>query len=183
MTKSKQTHAAKNNGSRARRREKRRADRAIRNGEDPAAGRERESVYVGAFIMCPECGTKCYELGGPNWYRCPRCKLSRELPDLVFSPVHFLALYQGGRLYAWRALESGNFPALRYSGVSIKREPHTQPTAVYSADIDIYHAAHYVGGRDDADKLCQHLNESARAALIDGLPVPVFFLEFKGVNC
>lgn len=140
------------------------------------------SAYDGAVVMCPECGGECYTFKGrpwqgSNWYRCPRCKTERSLPDLVFSPVHFLALYQGGRLYAWRALESGNFPALRYE---------SPPKAVYNADIDIYHAAHYIGDiwqRDRIVELCDHLSEGARAALIAGRPVPVFFLEFKGVNC
>lgn len=142
---------------------------------------------IEAFITCPECGQTLgvWRLmeGITAKRHCTACghKFSVEVPTL--STVHFLAMYQGGQLYAWRALESGNFPALRYGGVNYKGEANTRPTAVYNADIDTAHKPHFVGGRDRLHELFIHLDEIARVNLAASFPVPVFFLEFKGLNC
>lgn len=188
MSESKQKYAAKGKDSRTKRRERRRQERAAKNGDEAAMREDRPSVYDNALVLCVSCGAKCYKvLGFGRRFQCPKCKEIRNMPDLEFSDQHFVALYRGGNMYAWRADASGNFPALHYGGIEHMKRRTNRPVAFYDGDIDTQHEPHFVAGvahsREIIDELSDNMGDEQQGAFGAGLPVWMFFLKFKGVNC
>lgn len=169
----------KNKDSRTKRREQRRQDRAVRNGDYAAMQEERKSEYDGAVMLCPDCSTKCYKVKGyGRRYQCPRCSALLSMPELEFSNTAFVALYQGGVLYCWRALDTGNFPAIWYGTHEHNHESRI-PHAIYNADIDTQHSAHFkTHEKQIVDMLAEHIRISDLKHLLDTKPVFVFHLNW-----